>query len=94
MYMYCIYTHISISNYIYKKELMENSNLRLFAANRKWKLVFFGRQKINDNRHLLFQQMCLSLQMFSSMPFIHRNTLGNMTIVVRCVLFAFGILLK
>jgi hypothetical protein len=61
-----------------KPELTENRNFRLFAANTKgkrqtsicllqmetenWKFVFIGRQTINSNRRLLFQQTCPSLE--------------------------------
>jgi hypothetical protein len=60
--------------YVGKMELTEISNFRLFAANGKRKRpasvcflqmesgsLFFGRQKINGNRCLLFQQTCLSM---------------------------------
>ncbi len=62
--------NININNFIYtcthtslpntrKKKLTENGNFRLFAVNRngKRKFVFLGRQTINANRRLLFQQM-------------------------------------
>jgi hypothetical protein len=59
----CIHTYIYIgistlyTVYIYpEKELTENENFHLFAANRKKKFVFLGRQTINGNRRLLFQQ--------------------------------------
>ncbi len=58
-------------------ELTENFNFPLFAAkgkrkqktsvcslrteNGKWKFVFFSRQTMNSNQHLLLQQMCPSM---------------------------------
>jgi hypothetical protein len=36
-------------------------NFRLFAEEKKWKFVFLGRQTINGNGRLLFQQTCLSM---------------------------------
>ncbi len=46
-------------------ELKDNGNLCMFAANgkRKRKSVFLGRQMINSNQCLLFQQTCPSMQM-------------------------------
>ncbi len=58
---------------LWKTELMEFGNFRLFTANgkrkwqtyvfcsnrnEKWKFFFLGRQAINDIRRLVFQQMC------------------------------------
>ncbi len=45
------------------KQTTETANFRLFAANgkRKQKFVSFGRQMINGNRRLLFQQTCPSM---------------------------------
>jgi hypothetical protein len=53
----CVYVNIR------GMELMENGNFRLLAANGngKRKFVFLGRQTINGNRRLLFQQTCLSM---------------------------------
>jgi hypothetical protein len=47
------------------KRNTETANFRLFAANgnRKRKFVFPGRHTINDNRSLLFQQACLSMDL-------------------------------
>jgi hypothetical protein len=45
-------------------ELTEDGNLRLLAANGKGKPMFvvLGRQTINGNRRLLFQQTCLFIE--------------------------------
>ncbi len=45
------------------KQKMETENFRLFAENRniKGKFVFLGRQTMNGNRRLLFQQTCPSM---------------------------------
>ncbi len=65
IYLYisiCIYLHKSISISIYAAVSIyiyiytENGNLRLFAPNGRRKFIFLGRQTINGNRHLLFQQ--------------------------------------
>jgi hypothetical protein len=72
--------HIYININIWKTELTENSNFRLFAANRRRKrqtsvcflqtkrkteVWFLGRQTINSNQHLLFQQTCPSTCMYT-----------------------------
>jgi hypothetical protein len=53
-----------------KTELTENGNFRLFAAKGKQKtsifllqmeVYFLGRETINSNRQLLFQQTCPSM---------------------------------
>jgi hypothetical protein len=62
-----------------KTELTENGNFRLFAENgngklpfvclkRKRKLVFLGRQMINGNRRVLFQQTCPSMYLSTVGP--------------------------
>ncbi len=50
------------------KQNTETSNFRLFAANRKRKrkFVFLGRQTINSNQQLLFQQTCPSMNILKS----------------------------
>ncbi len=57
--------YISISIYMLHQfqytYIYGNGKLPLFSANRKWKLVFLGRQTINGNQHLLFQQTCPSM---------------------------------
>ncbi len=62
VYVYTVYVHlyIYICTYIQKTETV---NFRLFVANGngKQKFVFLGRQTINSNRRLLFQQTCLSI---------------------------------
>ncbi len=44
--------------YILKAEM---ANVHMFCANEKWKteVFFLGRQMMNNNRRLLFQQTCL-----------------------------------
>ncbi len=44
----------------------KTANFRLFFANRKRKFVFLGRQTINGNRRLLFQQTCPSMHWYYS----------------------------
>jgi hypothetical protein len=57
------YLHMLLFQYIYIQavELKENRNFYLFAANRKRKFVFLGRQSKNSNQRLLFQQTCPSM---------------------------------
>jgi hypothetical protein len=70
MYVYisihtCIYIYICIYIYMWKTETANfrlfTAYFRFFSANRKWKFVFLGRETINSDRRLLFQQTCLSL---------------------------------
>ncbi len=66
----CLRLHISKSPCMFpefrkrKTELTEDGNLRLLAANGKGKPMFvvLGRQTINGNRRLLFQQTCLFIE--------------------------------
>ncbi len=46
--------------FVFCKQQTETANFRLFAANGKQTFFFFGRQTINVNRHLMFQQLCPS----------------------------------
>ncbi len=48
IYIYTQYAAVKI--YIWITELMENGGFYLFAANRKWKLVFLGWQTIDSNQ--------------------------------------------
>ncbi len=52
------------------KQKTETANFSFFTANgkRKWNFVFLGRQTINGNRRLLFQQTC---------PSMHKGTWQN-----------------
>jgi hypothetical protein len=59
--------NIKIYTHTLKTELKEEDNISLFAANGKRKFVFLGRQMINGNRRLLFQQTCPSILEMSSM---------------------------
>jgi hypothetical protein len=61
------------------KRKTETPNFRMFAANRneKRKFDFLGRQTINVNRRLLFQQTC---------PFIHYHFLVHLYIKKRTLL--------
>ncbi len=65
MYIY-IYIFSSIC-------LLLTAKIRLFAANGngKRKFVFLGRQMINGNRRLLFQQTCQSMRSVNHL--LHRN---------------------
>ncbi len=71
-------------------ELIPNSNFRLFAVSRKQKrktsvfcckkkhktkVVFLGRQTINGDRQLLFQQMCPTMPIVRSLIFMTSTTM-------------------
>ncbi len=62
---YSMYIHLYIPfpYIIWKTELTENANFLLFGANgnKKWKFIFLGRETINSNQWLLFQQICPSM---------------------------------
>jgi hypothetical protein len=57
----------------------EIAKLCLFSANGKRNLVFLGRQTINSNQHLLFQQTCPPLVLTEVLAPVTHSTpsLGN-----------------
>jgi hypothetical protein len=93
IYIYSIYIHIylyiaavSICIYIYLengtnvKRKWQTSVCFLQTENRKQKFVFLNRKTKSSNRHLLFQQTCLSMTI-SIIPFTIQYLLRITTVL-------------